>query len=251
MKPADARRVRPSMSQPTPQAPAVTPSPTVAPRPTAPTAAPIAPIAPAATDGGSYGSAAPAAPRTAADVAGLRGRLDALRGVLRETQQRRADVAHELRRADPYARVVLENQMVNLDDRVVQLQSEIATTQGLAGSGPPVASVASRPPRGFVLVGPYGPSVNVVPVLLICVIVLQLFTYLRNQRRRVGAPATDAMLRDAAARLARVEQAVDAIAIEVERVSEGQRFVTRAIGEAAPYPARVSQAPRREHATPV
>ncbi|MGI9078148.1 MAG: hypothetical protein ACR2G6_12605 [Gemmatimonadaceae bacterium] len=32
-------------------------------------------------------------------------------------------------------------------------------------------------------------------------------------------------------RLARIEQAVDAIAIEVERISEGQRFTTRLLSE--------------------
>ena len=32
-------------------------------------------------------------------------------------------------------------------------------------------------------------------------------------------------------RLERIEQAMDAIAIEVERVSEGQRFVTRLLSE--------------------
>ncbi|MDQ6888383.1 MAG: hypothetical protein M3068_14010 [Gemmatimonadota bacterium] len=33
------------------------------------------------------------------------------------------------------------------------------------------------------------------------------------------------------ARLTRIEQSVDAIAIEMERVSEGQRFLTRVMGE--------------------
>lgn len=36
---------------------------------------------------------------------------------------------------------------------------------------------------------------------------------------------------DTANRLERIEQAVDAIAIEVERVAEGQRFTTRLLGE--------------------
>ena len=36
------------------------------------------------------------------------------------------------------------------------------------------------------------------------------------------------------ARLARIEQAVDAIAIEMERVTEGQRFVTKLMSERAP-----------------
>lgn len=34
-------------------------------------------------------------------------------------------------------------------------------------------------------------------------------------------------------RLARIEQAVDAIAVEVERISEGQRFTTRLLSERA------------------
>jgi hypothetical protein len=33
------------------------------------------------------------------------------------------------------------------------------------------------------------------------------------------------------ARLARIEQAVDAIALEVERISEGQRFTTRLLSQ--------------------
>ncbi len=36
---------------------------------------------------------------------------------------------------------------------------------------------------------------------------------------------------DSSQRLERIEQAMDAIAIEVERVSEGQRFVTRLLSE--------------------
>jgi hypothetical protein len=36
-----------------------------------------------------------------------------------------------------------------------------------------------------------------------------------------------------AARLERIEQAVDAVAIEVERISEGQRFTTKLLSERA------------------
>jgi hypothetical protein len=45
-------------------------------------------------------------------------------------------------------------------------------------------------------------------------------------QRGVGGSASDE-------RLARVEQAVEAIAIEIERVSEGQRFVTKLLNERA------------------
>ena len=43
---------------------------------------------------------------------------------------------------------------------------------------------------------------------------------------RSGSSLTDA-------RLARIEQSVDAIALEVERISEGQRFTTRLLSENA------------------
>ena len=38
---------------------------------------------------------------------------------------------------------------------------------------------------------------------------------------------------DASARLERIEQAIDAMSIEVERIAEGQRFVTRLMADRA------------------
>ena len=43
------------------------------------------------------------------------------------------------------------------------------------------------------------------------------------------------------ARLARIEQAVDAIAVEVERISEGQRFTTRLLSEQSRIAPKQSQ----------
>jgi hypothetical protein len=42
---------------------------------------------------------------------------------------------------------------------------------------------------------------------------------------------------DAAQRLERIEQSIDAIALEIERVSEGQRFVTKLLSESQHLPA--------------
>jgi hypothetical protein len=39
---------------------------------------------------------------------------------------------------------------------------------------------------------------------------------------------------DVAARLERMEQALDSISIEVERISEGQRFATKMLAEKNP-----------------
>ena len=48
--------------------------------------------------------------------------------------------------------------------------------------------------------------------------------------RPVGGAATTAVADE---RFARLEQAVDAIALEVERISEGQRFTTKLLSEQA------------------
>ena len=55
----------------------------------------------------------------------------------------------------------------------------------------------------------------------------------RTDRQGAAAPGADV---DTRARLERIEQAVDAIAIEVERISEGQRFTTKLMGELRALP---------------
>jgi len=51
-----------------------------------------------------------------------------------------------------------------------------------------------------------------------------------QRRREVGSDSTGSL---ADARLSRLEQAVDAIAVEIERISEGQRFTTKLLSEQA------------------
>jgi len=51
--------------------------------------------------------------------------------------------------------------------------------------------------------------------------------------RQPESPALGAYAEE---RLARIEQAVDAIAIEVERISEGQRFTTKLLSERTAAP---------------
>ena len=73
----------------------------------------------------------------------------------------------------------------------------------------------------------------------------------------VGAPLARAFARrmeresktkvapEVTSRLERIEQAVDAIAIEVERISEGQRFTTKLLTERASGDANRLTEPRR------
>lgn len=52
-----------------------------------------------------------------------------------------------------------------------------------------------------------------------------------DRRKRVPKEGSAATLEEIAHRLARMEQAMDATAIEVERISEAQRFTTKLLVE--------------------
>jgi hypothetical protein len=53
----------------------------------------------------------------------------------------------------------------------------------------------------------------------------------RAYARRLESRPAAAIPNDVSARLERMEQAIDSIAVEVERISEGQRFTTRLLAE--------------------
>jgi hypothetical protein len=65
---------------------------------------------------------------------------------------------------------------------------------------------------------------------MVCAI-LYFFARRRWKRALRSAPATTSA---DSARLERLEHGMEAIAIEIERVSEGQRFVTRLLSESPP-----------------
>lgn len=58
--------------------------------------------------------------------------------------------------------------------------------------------------------------------------------YARRLWRDADAPRAAALPSDVAARLERMEQAIEAVATEVERIAEGQRFTTRLLTESRP-----------------
>lgn len=58
--------------------------------------------------------------------------------------------------------------------------------------------------------------------------------YFRHREKMAGLGALPAQPANIEARLERVEQAVDAVAVEIERIGESQRFLTKVLTEARP-----------------
>ena len=76
----------------------------------------------------------------------------------------------------------------------------------------------------------------IVPVaLFVCLAVAAIGVPLARAfaRRIERTPDRPSLPPEVVARLERMEQAIDSIAIEVERISEGQRFTTRLLSERA------------------
>ena len=78
------------------------------------------------------------------------------------------------------------------------------------------------------------PEVIVIPAVFgIPAIVIFFRMWFRHRERMAsltGASQSNPMLE---ARLARIEEAVETIAVEIERMGEGQRFVTKLLAEKA------------------
>jgi membrane protein implicated in regulation of membrane protease activity len=73
------------------------------------------------------------------------------------------------------------------------------------------------------------------------VVIAWMFLRRRTQPSDKGLPS------GAERRLERIEQAVDAMAIEVERISEGQRYLTGLMAAREREPAGLPSAPNAEH----
>jgi hypothetical protein len=113
-------------------------------------------------------------------------------------------------------------QIASAEGKLATLQARIAQRQGRPVGTPQV---------------PVGPRFNgapnvAFPVVSVVALVLLLpisVAWAKRMGRRIDRPA--GLPSDTSMRLERMEHAIDTIAIEVERISEGQRFVTKLMAD--------------------
>jgi len=184
-------------------------------------------------------------PRTVADVVGLRAQRKELSNQLENVAARRARLSRSLTGKSGVDRVGIEQRITSLDNRMLQIESDLATT-GHQLAVAPGALVAGAEAQQFSNVDP-GIVAGLGGVFTIFVLAPIAFAAARMMWKRTNRPVQQALSDDASKRLERLEQGMDAIAIEIERVSEGQRFVTRLLSEgnavrALPSAQRVGEA---------
>jgi len=219
-------------------APHATTAPTAQTAPSAPSATPAIPQQPS--------SLLPPVPANGqwniSDVVGLRARRSELSDQLSSAQGRRNTIANTLRKDNLSGpeRSGLESQLSVLDQRIARIERDIDVTgQQLASApGSLLSSSTSSPPFRN---GPSGGQVTAISIIFLLAVALPVVITmcLRFLRRPVPA-RPDPEVREINGRLENLERGMEAVAIEIERMSEGQRFVTKLLSEGTARPIELS-----------
>lgn len=185
-------------------------------------------------------------PMTSADVEALRARRSELSRQISSASERRSEAVRQLRNSpDGAARTGLEGRIAVLDQRIMQLEQDISLN-GQALANAPGNLAASEDGAPTLRYGPFSPGqLTAITIVSIVFVWAPLaFAATRLMMRRWAHPKPAPQILESTARLERMEQAIDAVAIEIERISEGQRFVTQTLSKRDAAPALgVGQAP--------
>ena len=176
---------------------------------------------------------------TRRDVDALRARGEELSRQIRSATERRQETRNAMRSATGSDRAGLEQRLGVLDARIARLEQDIDENGKQLASIPARLAVQGQPTN--IGVGPRNadrmmenmvPMVVVFTLFVLCPIALSIA---RMFWKRGSMPAKVVQQSpENAQRMERMEQAIDTIAIEMERVSEGQRFITRILAEGRP-----------------
>jgi hypothetical protein len=162
----------------------------------------------------------------------VRAKREVLGEYMSRLLNRRDNVAERLNNPNvtPAERAALEEHLQQLNDRIIDMEkqlhaadAEVVAAAGVPGAvGPgPDGRIADGPPEEMLVVGTVFAGIALVILAL---------AYARRLWK--GAATVVAQIPAAfEARLTRFEQSLDAVAIEIERVSEGQRFLTKVLAD--------------------
>jgi hypothetical protein len=119
----------------------------------------------------------------------------------------------------------IDARIADMDKQIAAADAEVARAAGIPGAvvEPPPIERQGPPEEAFVLGG----------IFMVVVLLPISLAYARRIWRR-SAAAVASLPQEIVDRLTRLDHAVDSIAVEVERIGEGQRFMTRVLGEKTP-----------------
>jgi hypothetical protein len=166
----------------------------------------------------------------------LRAKREVLGDQMSRLLNRRNTVSERLNSPNvgPAEKVALEQHIQELNTRIIDMEKRLheSDAEVAAAAGVPGA-MTSESRGGGANAGPPEEMLIIGTVFSGIALVIVAFAY----ARRLWKGATKVVSQIPAAfeaRLTRFEQSLDAVAIEIERVSEGQRFLTKVLAEESP-----------------
>ena len=192
--------------------------------------------------GAGRGDAAAKALQTRAEFDAIARQRAELRDQLRTLEERRTQLSAQRRVSEQSQRGAIDQRIQALDDRIPRIEREILQADEVIANGVGRLSLLEPPPpippTENVTVVPGGfvsPELGVAleRVLLVEGFGFVLFGFvawqsLRRLERRLMGKGTDT------GNVARLQQSIDSVAVEVERISENQRYVTKLLAAKAP-----------------
>jgi hypothetical protein len=168
---------------------------------------------------------------------GLRKQQDVLRQQLSSLEDKKGDLTQELERmrnakeGTPGPIVTgIEERVKSLDAQIADLDKQIAVANAAVAKAAAVpGAIVERPPAPRD--GP-PPEAYVLAGMFMFIVLLPMSIAFARRIWRRSAKATVVLPPELSDRMASLERAVDAIAVEVERIGEGQRFVTQVMTDA-------------------
>jgi hypothetical protein len=152
-----------------------------------------------------------------------------LRNQLEQLESTRRRLTDEMRnpQLDKLNRAGFETRLAEVDKRIADVDKQLAAAdQQVAKAAAVPGAIVERPPQPRQ--GP-PPEVFVLSGMFIVIVFLPLSIAFARRIWRRSAAAVTAFPQELVDRLNRLDHSVDSIAIEVERIGEGQRFVTRVL----------------------
>lgn len=189
-----------------------------------PQEAPPTPTAPILAQGGR------AAPSATAVYEGFKAQRRELTDQLEELESTRREISAQLQQlpAGP-EKTAMETRLTDIAGRISAVDQMLASNAASLAQASAIPGAVVEPPP-YVRQGP-PEEAYVVGTIFMVIVLLPLSIALARRVWRRSAAVVTSFPRELVDRLSRMEQAVEATAVEVERIGEGQRFLTRLFTE--------------------
>lgn len=175
----------------------------------------------------------PGSPGAAAVYRGFRAQREELSNQLQNLQDTRGELMRELEQqaANAPGRTGIEARIAGIDGRIAAMDKTMADADAQVAKAAAVPGAIVEPPR----IERQGPpeEVYIVGTIFMFVFLLPISIAFARRIWKRGSVIVQQFPKEIGERLGRLEQGMEATAIEIERIGEGQRFLTKLFTEGA------------------